>query len=811
MTSRITKLRTSNFRSLNGLIDLDLDASVVLIHGPNGSGKTSFLSALEFGLTGGVEAMSRAERNYQQDLVHYEAETAKVSVECRHQDAYGSPASLEISYSGAVKGTPLLKPEHSRFFSERAFLAQSTLGRLLEIYETSDTRDGENALTRFVKDLLGLEVLDNLVEGLKPAGHKARLRKSVPKYSDAEDELNRLLENEEKQKLALKELSEASQNVSNKLAESLKPFSFDEDVELEVLLHTLETSMSEEREYTRLRELGREISSASSLLERVSEIGSAAIAGAEQELAEAKAELDQWNNVNEDRFQQLADLVFSFLPSSPSPTRTGRELFRSSSTHEISAELSRVEARLTRDETAREETGTARSALNKATERAARLGDRLEGLSSSTSDLAQALSAVSPFVTDEECPVCHRNFQEVSEGSLQSHLSGHIAALTSAAAELQTVSKERQQARSEIERATEQLEKHAANILSDVDRNSLISRAGRLGNAIQQLLGAEELVKNGDRCTERVRNATERLSKLRQDIETIEGIRQSSREFVTNLNLTDIKLEDSTSSVLQRCKQAVDARLSEISSREENRQESIRNARELQSLSERKKAAKVSLEKMKGRVQTAQAAFKTVDELRKNLKLLSESAVSVRTEIVQQVFNESLNSIWKDLFVRLAPEEPFVPVFALPDITSGPVKADLKTSYRGKTDGGNPKAMLSAGNLNTAALTLFLSLHLSAPPTLPWLVLDDPVQNMDDIHIAQFAALLKTLTRQKARQVIIAVHEKPLFDYLALELSPASENDSLITVELSRGASGQTTYSTNLMTWDPKRLFHATG
>ena len=108
-------------------------------------------------------------------------------------------------------------------------------------------------------------------------------------------------------------------------------------------------------------------------------------------------------------------------------------------------------------------------------------------------------------------------------------------------------------------------------------------------------------------------------------------------------------------------------------------------------------------------------------------------------------------------------------------------------------------------------LTLFLSLHLSAPPTLPWLVLDDPVQNMDDIHIAQFAAFLRTLTRQKKRQVVIAVHEKPLFDYLALELSPASENESLITVELARSAAGQTTYSTNLVTWDPNRLFHATG
>src|SRR5690606_13089353 len=105
----------------------------------------------------------------------------------------------------------------------------------------------------------------------------------------------------------------------------------------------------------------------------------------------------------------------------------------------------------------------------------------------------------------------------------------------------------------------------------------------------------------------------------------------------------------------------------------------------------------------------------------------------------------------------------------------------------------NPRAMLSAGNLNTAALTLFLSLHLSVHPTLPWLVIDDPVQSMDEVHIAQFAALLRTLSKQLNRQIIIAVHEKDLFDYLALELSPAFLDDRLITIEIGRSAVEETT------------------
>ena len=98
--------------------------------------------------------------------------------------------------------------------------------------------------------------------------------------------------------------------------------------------------------------------------------------------------------------------------------------------------------------------------------------------------------------------------------------------------------------------------------------------------------------------------------------------------------------------------------------------------------------------------------------------------------------------------------------------------------------------MLSSGNLNTAALTLFLALHLAVRPKLPWLVLDEPVQSMDDVHIANFAALLRTLSKQHGRQILVAVQNRNLFDYLTLEMSPAFPGDELITIELERSAVG---------------------
>lgn len=112
----------------------------------------------------------------------------------------------------------------------------------------------------------------------------------------------------------------------------------------------------------------------------------------------------------------------------------------------------------------------------------------------------------------------------------------------------------------------------------------------------------------------------------------------------------------------------------------------------------------------------------------------------------------------------------------------------------------------ATGGMNTAALTLFLALHLSVRPELLWLLLDDPVQSMDELHVAQFAALLHTLAKRENRQLIIAIHERPLFEYLSLELSPAFVGDRLITFEVSKSSEGSTRYTTNVVGFEPDRV-----
>jgi exonuclease SbcC len=181
-------------------------------------------------------------------------------------------------------------------------------------------------------------------------------------------------------------------------------------------------------------------------------------------------------------------------------------------------------------------------------------------------------------------------------------------------------------------------------------------------------------------------------------------------------------------------------------------------------------------------------------------KAVYDASAQARASIVQRVFTGSLNEVWRSVFTRLAPREPFTPAFGIPNATRAKLELTLETVHSSGEAGGSPQMMLSAGNLNTAALSLFIALHLAGEPLLPCLVFDDPVQSMDEVHIAQFAALIRVLSKHHERQVIIAVHERELFEYLALELSPAFPSDELITIELGARAQDEDGGVTRL-TW----------
>ena len=347
-----------------------------------------------------------------------------------------------------------------------------------------------------------------------------------------------------------------------------------------------------------------------------------------------------------------------------------------------------------------------------------------------------------------------------------------------------------------------------ARLTADI-RSALKTRIAGLAEVQNRLVDLAELAQTGAGIIRREAEASQRLAELRSRDLLASNVRTTVIDLCRKLSQPPLDPVESVTDALSRIEIYILTRETELSGCQRLRKEALAQYR----LLVQRQTEISNLEQLIGKDTAMEkrltTAFDEAERYRLNAKNLSRAAGDARTVIVGRVFNKSLNKIWRDLFVRLAPSEPFVPAFRLPQALNEPVTAQLETVHRAGGKGGTPGTMLSAGNLNTAALTLFLALHLSIEPHLPWLILDDPVQSMDEVHIAQFAALLRTLSKEHGRQILIAVHDRPLFDYLALELSPAFKGDQLITVELSRSNEGASLAEPTYLGWEPDRAVAA--
>lgn len=804
MTPLLKSITVTNFRSIKGSITVPLDAPVVLIHGQNGAGKTSILSAIELGLTSQVPSLARLDREYASHLVHKEAAEGRIVAAVDNLNGDTRSAEILVTRTG-VSGSPLLSRDRAHFYSERCYLAQATLGRLLEIYEDKDTRRSDSPLTKFVKDLLGLDHLDALIEGLHDAGDVRRLRGTLPAYWDVRETIPSLEKEIAAEKAEGERLDQDLQAANNRLFAKLAELGVQatpttSDSELRLVIE----NRQEEPELQRLARTRRDIVATLDQWRTVqSPVSAGEMADAERAVATANDALEGWRSTTgaalEDQFARLR----AFFADLPSPQSVGPERARTEALQTLSAELDRCEALLARDGEDNTALETLDQDLTRARSRADVLDEQIAGQAAQAGTLAQALAEVLPHIHSDDCPVCGRDYSETSTEPLHAHVSNRIAALTESAGRLEALSRERTDASRIMADAERRRSAIAARLLTPEARDELKSRRARLEELKRSLSDIEQAAKRGEELIAVATAASQVLTQRRSHDQRAVSIRDSVARFAEDLGLDVVGETEGVETALTRFVTYATERETTLTALLSARRDALSDLRERQNLTTKLAAITEAVAEKEKRAKRLQTAKDKADARITQARELGRRAREARTNIVRRVFNDSLNAVWRDLFVRLAPDEPFVPAFALPENQGGPVEAVLETLYRSGGKGGNPRAMLSAGNLNTAALTLFLALHLSVGPTLPWLVIDDPVQSMDEVHISQFAALLRTLSKQHGRQVIIAVHEKPLFDYLSLELSPAFPDDRLITIEMGRTANGVTVVNYEPMIWKP--------
>lgn len=806
---RLKNLVVENFRSLRGKVVIPLDAQVVLIHGTNGMGKTSVLSALELGLTGKIAHLAAEGPRYQSYLTTLESGGGSISLTTTAPFVAGASIAGALSFSdNTFLPKPLLDTDNARFFAERCYLPQATLGRLLEIYD--DQKTGTTSpLSLFVKELLGLDPLDALVDGLDHAFNVTRMRKLVPDFRRLEAFKVSLDDERRRKDQAIAEATRAVGERLARLNETLSTLVHDgaaptvtESTDLSQLKSKLEAARDGDHQLT---DLVRARSELRGLQERwrslPSQESSRDQAGRERADLAASEALAIWRSTRGNALEDAINSVrahFSDLPS----FEDGPEQGRLEGQRRAQAEADRCGRLLATHCTASAQVESLNAIVQRASTRIDELNRDLSGAAEDAKTLANALAGIVPHIDGETCPVCSRNYAELDAGSLSAHVAAKIASLTSEAGRLQSLATARAEESSRLATAQRDLLSAANAQLSANDLAELTVRQAQMTDLAQRLSDLKETAAEGIRvivsaATSRQAVATarrrdEQSVSLLPEIETIVQtvLQRSSSSFES----IDLALAEALRALEERVTEAerVVAVRIKASSELDTRIRDLAQIAILQS--ERKETL--------ARLQTLDTAFNEIEGTRGHAKKVSEAADRVRSDVVTKVFNTSLNKVWRDLFVRLAPSEQFVPAFRLPVGSGGKVEAVLETLHRSGKASGSPGAMLSQGNLNTAALTLFLALHLSVPVRMPWLILDDPVQSMDDVHIAQFAALLRSLSKGMNRQVVVAVHERALFDYLSLELSPAFPGDSLITVEITRNFDGETVAKPRAFTFE---------
>lgn len=469
MTHLISSIKIENFRSIKGTVTIQMDAPVVLIYGQNGTGKTSILSALELSLTGHVPSLARLDENYTSHLLHKETQRGKILTHIRFGDGERKYGEWTLS-PNSMSGDPLLSRKDAHFFSERCYLAQSTLGRLLEIYEHRESSRRDSPLTVFVKELLGLDYLDSLIDGLHFAADKRRLRTTVPTYWRARENIPTLEEEIIADVNAVKSMDEGLVVVNDALLLNLNLLGISREV---LLAHSnSDKELDESVEMDELRKLASlriEISAAREEWQSISKAGNSNdLRDLERSCAEAKASLQEWTKSTGVVLNELLSSLGNISSDSLSPESTGPKNARVAAIQVIDAELERFDAVLTRH-------SNDVAAVSLLTEEVRKIRGEIDAFdeemvhhASEEGPLAELLAGILQHIDENNCPVCGRDFRETSTEPLDAYVTKRIGELTESAERVRLVFLQRTDGLSALAGAERKLEERKGQQLSEV-------------------------------------------------------------------------------------------------------------------------------------------------------------------------------------------------------------------------------------------------------------------------------------------------------------------------------------------------------
>jgi len=797
MIRRLTNLEIEDFRVFRGRVSVPLDADVVLIYGPNGSGKTSLISALEYAITGAVEDLQAFSDDYPRCLTHIRTSGAPRSslyFESVSGESLCQSTSSEACPPGVKRAS--MSEADRRFFVERCYLSQHRLARLFELYQSTDKEQPEQPLVRFVRELLDLDLLENITTGLYEAADIRRVHKSCYSLSllrDQEVSVPAKLSVLRQQKTDRASLWKESLNAIQGLWSATGDPSRAPDTSAGVrsCIEALESAEKGESALQALHQSQGRVESAVGLLR-------ASRGPIAQDLSSLKGQLtaiENRKNAIEPRLSRLLEradnaLQAASLPTSqitPPPDISQR---LEEIEHALGESLFRLNMEIEGKKKVEDEIRSLKSRVGELQATIGNLDSTSARRSQEQQRLGRLLQGILEHLSGELCPVCGRDYSELKSGALKSRIAQELERIGLDTERLESAAKRRSELEAERDALLPKIAAMEERAKGQPRFDLIVANRDELAKLLDDLRAENDpraewarLRQEEGRIQAEIRTFEMRLSQ--QEKSTLQ-ISQLADELEISSDSRPSDAQALADSISTRVRTQID----ELERRRRARNELLtalaraeRTARELEDFDKQ-------IDALSKKQQGIQSALAQVEQCLEKARSLARAANSAKQRLLREVFNDRLNALWEDLFQRLVKLETFFPRLSEPTVKRGQIRAAIQAIAKGADLFEEAGSVLSQANLNTAALSLFLSLHLVERTRHHVIVLDDPIQSMDDVRVAQLANLLRAIVREARRQLVLCVHERSLYEYLCLELGPTRESDSLLAIELVRNPEG---------------------
>jgi len=195
-----------------------------------------------------------------------------------------------------------------------------------------------------------------------------------------------------------------------------------------------------------------------------------------------------------------------------------------------------------------------------------------------------------------------------------------------------------------------------------------------------------------------------------------------------------------------------------------------------------------------------QRTARVATEVAANLKRASDELVSRRLEEIQPLLDH--------LYAAVDPHPTFKSIRLATRVFYGHPRLDpVVTDDEVGIEVRDPSLTLSTSQSNALAVAIFLAFSLGlTPSSLDTLLLDDPLQNLDDVHLLGLVDVLRHV--RSRRQLIVTAHDKSFARLLARKLRATSEDEAVLVHDIgSWGRSGPRVRTTRIAGSDHQYVF----